>query len=129
VWGEETGTAVIHLDGYTIGITKSREAALLNIRSERAIKPLWIDQVCINQADIKERSSQVEEMPRVYAAAERVRIWLGTSTEHSKVGMMVLQQLCDDHSLGGEPSWKELPSAIVRISIKDIMNRDWFKRT
>ena len=38
---------------------------------------LWVDAICINQLDVKERSSQVAMMLDVYTKAEKVFAWLG----------------------------------------------------
>ena len=40
---------------------------------------LWIDALCINQKDKKEKSEQVNRMANVYESAEWVLIWLGQS--------------------------------------------------
>ena len=39
---------------------------------------IWIDALCINQDDIKERSNQVKAMREIYQKAKSVRIWFGT---------------------------------------------------
>lgn len=41
-------------------------------------RELWVDAVCINQADLKERSPQVLLMSTIYSSARCVNIWLGT---------------------------------------------------
>ena len=38
---------------------------------------LWIDSICINQADEAEKSGQVQMMGDIYRRARRVIIWLG----------------------------------------------------
>ncbi|ETS86291.1 hypothetical protein PFICI_00119 [Pestalotiopsis fici W106-1] len=38
---------------------------------------LWIDAICINQADIEEKNYQVPLMADIYSAAARVLVWLG----------------------------------------------------
>ena len=38
---------------------------------------IWIDAICINQADLEERSQQVKLMGVVYRMAKRVLVWLG----------------------------------------------------
>jgi hypothetical protein len=43
---------------------------------------LWIDALCINQSDLKERAQQVQMMRLIYAQANRVVIWLGEHTDH-----------------------------------------------
>ena len=45
---------------------------------------LWIDALCINQADANERSRQVQRMGRIYEKATCVLIWLGPVGEHVK---------------------------------------------
>lgn len=40
---------------------------------------IWIDALCINQADLKECSEQVKGMCDIYRSARRVHIWLGTT--------------------------------------------------
>lgn len=38
---------------------------------------LWIDAVCIDQTDHREKSRQVAQMGDIYRDAERVLVWLG----------------------------------------------------
>jgi hypothetical protein len=38
---------------------------------------LWIDALCINQEDEKEKANQVKMMGKIYARASNVNIWLG----------------------------------------------------
>lgn len=38
---------------------------------------MWADAICINQADLSERSQQVSLMSTIYAKAERVLAWIG----------------------------------------------------
>ncbi|EEU34261.1 uncharacterized protein NECHADRAFT_85554 [Fusarium vanettenii 77-13-4] len=40
---------------------------------------VWIDALCINQADLKECAEQVKGMRGIYTTAKVVRIWLGTT--------------------------------------------------
>jgi len=42
-----------------------------------ASKSMWIDALCINQADLAERTSQVNIMATIYHSAEMVVVWLG----------------------------------------------------
>lgn len=42
---------------------------------------LWIDAICINQADLEERSAQVRIMPQIYSKADCVNVWLGDDSQ------------------------------------------------
>lgn len=48
--------------------------------------PIWIDALCINQADPAEKSKQIPMMRDIYAKAECVFSWLGPS-DHRKVDL------------------------------------------
>ncbi|WZH40837.1 HET domain-containing protein [Fusarium acuminatum] len=73
--GQETETS--------IPITESLETALRHLRRRHETITLWIDQICINQADNSEKSKQVGIMGRIYSEAEQVLVWLGQAADGS----------------------------------------------
>ncbi|KAI0441352.1 HET-domain-containing protein [Xylaria telfairii] len=86
-------------DGTIIKVTENLVDALQQIsriqwsRSEGQISSWWIDAICINQEDPKERSGQVAVMDKIYQRAESVLIWLGKEDEHTVVAIRVLKSL------------------------------------
>lgn len=54
--------------------------ALQHLRSQNEDRILWIDAMCIDQADDSERGHQVVQMGQIYANVVFVRIWLGLAT-------------------------------------------------
>ena len=46
----------ISCHGKCIKVTSNLESALHHIRSEKKVTMFWIDQICINQEDLEERS-------------------------------------------------------------------------
>jgi hypothetical protein len=52
--------------------------------AERA-RHLWIDAICINQDDEKEKSQQVRLMSYVFTCARRVRVWLGEAKTEDRI--------------------------------------------
>lgn len=67
----------------TLGITASLDEALRHLRDPKQDLTLWIDQICINQANDVEKTEQVCGMSTVYARAEEVLIWLGPAESDS----------------------------------------------
>ena len=55
--------------------------ALKALRYSDRARVLWIDALCINQADHGERSQQVGIMRDIYNTASRVVLWLGQGSE------------------------------------------------
>jgi hypothetical protein len=67
------------LEGYPFKITPNLENAMYELRSDH-VQIFWIDALCINQKNDSERSKQVGKMRTIYNRAEKVVIWLGSST-------------------------------------------------
>jgi hypothetical protein len=68
----------IVLNGDALGIGNNLQLALLHLRSPIHILTIWVDAICINQADKIERNHQVSMMAFVYTRATKVVAWLGT---------------------------------------------------
>ncbi|KAH9233416.1 hypothetical protein K456DRAFT_1838489 [Colletotrichum gloeosporioides 23] len=64
-----------------ISITRNVTSLLRCLRRESEARVLWIDAICINQANISERNDQVQQMRKIYSRARVVVIWLGPATE------------------------------------------------
>lgn len=81
VWGDAAQQVPIRLGGIEISVTKNLEVALRHLRYHqgRSVEdmPLWVDAICINQANIDERNHEVKRMKDIYGRASRVLIWLG----------------------------------------------------
>jgi Heterokaryon incompatibility protein (HET) len=63
--------------GVTMMVTQNLHSALTRLRQSTASRTFWIDAVCINQADLKERAAQVKIMIRIYQQATLVTADLG----------------------------------------------------
>ncbi|MCJ1288353.1 hypothetical protein MMC26_007708 [Xylographa opegraphella] len=108
VWGDATINGHIKCAGKVLPITPNLTAALYRLRSTSADRLLWVDQLCINQDDLQERSKQVSMMRSIYKTAERVLVWLGPDhekqAEHAKSLVMAIVQLV---SVAGEDEMVE----------------------
>lgn len=83
-WGVDSANCLIELDGRQFFINLNLYEALLVFREslEQGDSLLiWIDAICINQANDSERANQVRLMGKIYEAATRLRIWLGIHEE------------------------------------------------
>jgi hypothetical protein len=107
---------------------------------------LWIDQICIDQDDLAEKSTQVARMGTIFANAAGAYIWLGEQDETAEKVFDILRNFVPAYcralyegriSKGyiryGDPSfWKEigLPSWTNEQAnaIIHFFNRSWFER-
>ena len=85
VWGDPTQTTLIKLDKRDFAVTTNLSHALRHLRristNATDARSFWIDAICIDQLDVKERNQQVRRMGRIYRQARRVVIWLGRHIE------------------------------------------------
>lgn len=75
-WGASSSKFVV-LNSRTFPVTDNLAVLLCRLRRERTPRNLWIDALCINQMDRKERSRQVAIMDQMYKRARRTIVWLG----------------------------------------------------
>ncbi|CAI6086888.1 unnamed protein product [Clonostachys chloroleuca] len=80
-WGDPSTRVDVPCDGKVLSITTSLHEALCEIVEVSPHKTLWIDQICIDQEDLFDKSRQVSKMNVIYDKAETVLIWLGPETE------------------------------------------------
>ncbi|KAI0024385.1 heterokaryon incompatibility protein-domain-containing protein [Xylariomycetidae sp. FL0641] len=90
VWGgysapQKDVLSVLTADGKlaNIEITVNCRDALRALRRRYGATRIWIDAICINQADEAEKASQIQHMKEIYSWAEMVYVWLGPGTEQS----------------------------------------------
>ena len=79
VWGAKHGDRPITCEGKTILITKNCDEALRSLRRRWRRIVIWVDAICIDQSDNKDKSRQVPMMGDIYSHAKEVVIWLGKS--------------------------------------------------
>jgi hypothetical protein len=78
MWGDASPVDHIVVDGAAIPVAWNLARALEYLRDQQGseIRRIWIDAVCVNQEDEKERGHQVAMMRLVYSKADCVRIWI-----------------------------------------------------
>lgn len=97
-WGDAAPSEDLVLNGQLLKITRNLDSALRAIRHPTDKQTLWVDAVCINQADIGERSRQVARMHRIFEMADCVLIWISDGDEDSDMAMDFVAEL-------GGPEW------------------------
>ncbi|GFF37931.1 heterokaryon incompatibility protein 6, OR allele [Aspergillus udagawae] len=84
VWGSERAPVPLYCGNGLLGITLNLDIALRHLRLPHARRRLWVDAVCINQDDLRERERQVGYMRLVYKHAIAVIAWLGPGMPETK---------------------------------------------
>lgn len=115
----------ILLDGKPFQISSSLALCIEHLDAFVGTR-IWIDAVCINQADLAEKSHQVQSMSRIYRQASSVLIWLGPSAEDSdsamegidKYGEAALEGGIFDHGKQFFQRWPDVGDDPVQLRTK-----------
>lgn len=76
-WGNAHERAPIKVDDFCMSVPASSVQVLRRVRNRHTTRLVWIDAICINQADNEERGQQVALMGEIYTNTVRNLIWLG----------------------------------------------------
>jgi hypothetical protein len=86
-----------------VPVTKNLTAALRQFRAKASANKeplrLWIDALCINQTDARERQVQIMYMKFIWINAARIWIWLGDSDEVVEGGLATLIEHTNAYTL------------------------------
>jgi ankyrin repeat protein len=148
-WGGSHKAHDIEVGDGMMAVTQNLSLALRSLRKSEEDRILWIDAVCIDQENDKEKSHQVHQMGLIYAQAARVLIWLGSSTlmtdlvfdEMSRFEKRVVRRKCGDLDVSDEQYQGVLSSVHIldgngetqltedaEIGLEDLLSRPWFER-
>ncbi|KAK5996951.1 Heterokaryon incompatibility 6-like protein [Cladobotryum mycophilum] len=120
VWGSSEKTQSIAIDNYDLPITANLHAALSRLRHGLFERLIWVDAICINQEDLKERGHQVQTMAKIYASASRVVVWLGEAEADSEQALEEIHRAANGQSTKSD---QRIQQAIIAL-----LQRSWFKR-
>lgn len=99
VSGRSELTSYISVDGRLTQVNSSLASALKDLRYIVRPRSLWVDSLCINPDDIKERSSQVSLLAPIMLQARSVCIWLGERDDKSHWAFSSYLSILGDNAL------------------------------
>ncbi|KPI35582.1 uncharacterized protein AB675_4813 [Cyphellophora attinorum] len=82
-WGYPELTAPVICNGVTTYVPPPLSTALKYLRLQSESRYLWCDALCIDQANLAEKSIQVQAIWRIFDKAKRVVGWLGEFDEQT----------------------------------------------
>ncbi|CZR44011.1 uncharacterized protein FPRO_13819 [Fusarium proliferatum ET1] len=118
VWGSSVQNRHMKCNDQTFMITDSLDTALRRLRLVGDSRCLWVDQICIDQTSLEERSEQVSIMREIYSGATLVNAWLGPAdAEKATAAEMIISTLTKrrPHELREQeesPAWGALSSML-----------------
>ncbi|EFQ34936.1 heterokaryon incompatibility protein [Colletotrichum graminicola] len=94
VWGDPDQLKEwIFIDGHFKEVYRTLASILINLRSTKSARTLWVDAICIDQSSIEERNRQIPFMGSTYRGATRTVAWLGPAEVRTPETFTILQEL------------------------------------
>jgi hypothetical protein len=85
VWGTEALVPKnVICDGVALTVTDNCYAALHSLRGRLGSFVIWIDALCINQQDDRDKEQQIKHTGKIYANACTTYIWIGEGDATTK---------------------------------------------
>ncbi|KAF1979874.1 HET-domain-containing protein, partial [Bimuria novae-zelandiae CBS 107.79] len=130
VWGSNELVECIILNRKRLWVTDNLYSALQCLRLHDRDRYLWVDAICINQADKEEQSWQVQQMGKIFGSAEGVLFWLGKATREIVSLMDTLNQFprSSPDSLLGQLTLNNNRWDNYRTGLRQLLGRQWFTR-
>jgi hypothetical protein len=141
-WGDAAALSPILCDGHRLYVTQNLKCALRDLRHPDTERTLWIDAICINQKDLKERAEQVSAMKDIYRDAQRTVVWLGDKFPGIELAFQLVNRMYDLYfdKLEGdafdsfvEGRWRPAkdhtsPTKLELNSLDFLLSQPWFRR-
>ncbi len=137
-WGTDPDLVNIDINAHEYPVTRNLHDALQQFRhnqynNRKTKRKLWIDAVCIHQADNAEKSSQLMLMKDIYMGARNVLIWLGKPDSRTELAFDTLERFsADDHTPDGSATYKDIEILGTvderRAAIELFIQRPYFDR-
>jgi len=140
VWGPALKSFDLQTPDGKVLLTTALHSALKRIRGKDASIVLWVDAVCINQAEDHEKIVQIRLLRNIFQDAKVVLAWIGDEKDNSNRAIEALIQVRtlavapDDWPRELPPvssTWSgDIPSPEETIwrDIVNLFRRDWFQR-
>jgi len=132
-WGDASPNHLILVDGCLYRTSKTVYSILEAQKFRLRESFIWIDSVCINQADDAEKSTQVAMMRDIYRTAKEVLVWLGDFDEAPRA-IALLAELKDQIRKYGATAKEIYMHYIQNSRTKDwsslikLLKLPWFHR-
>lgn len=111
---------------FKITIKPNLEAALRQLRLPDRYRLLWIDSICIDQNDVRERNFHIQRMGSIFNTASNVCVWLGVAGPQSGLAFEFIRKFVQAYDLR-----TEVEGSLDRPSFDalfELLTRRWFTR-
>ena len=136
VWGSTKSVQTLRCNQKEMSMTLNLEAALRRIRFQDRSRTIWVDAICIDQGNDRERSHHVTFMNEVYSKATQVLACMGQDAAGGEANVAALieehvKRMADSTSVSQMPILSKTDPILSDprwASLRALMRSAWFGR-
>lgn len=107
-WVRDPASSTIRCNAKDLNVTPNIEAILRVLSAQKnSTGVFWIDSICINQASISEKNTQVPRMSSIYSEGRLVWVWLGEASHEVETALGFLEKVATITASAGSFSESE----------------------
>lgn len=123
VWGSASETRDILLDGGAFAVRTNLYRLLQKMVRKKFSSYFWVDAVCVDQRNVRERNQQVALMEQIYPKASSVIVWLNPQNTSVDNAMVLLAGM---YKKGiGPNDYDQVKEALQEICYLEYWSRAW----
>ncbi|KAE9378715.1 HET-domain-containing protein [Stipitochalara longipes BDJ] len=125
-WESDVREKQIIINSTVFEVPKNLEALLQRLQrlpDAKSGMKFWVDALCINQSDLKEKNHQVQLMQSIYTKAFAVIVWLGEGTKESNQAIDCISSL--NHFIISEEGEEGHELKDIQHLLDDIAELPW----
>ena len=125
-WGHLRDRVRVYLNDHAHVVRRDLFKALRALRPNYSSQYMWIDALCINQVDVRERNHQVAMMDEIFRQARNTVVWLGHTPRPAFRALPVNEMLV--MTLSEQDYWSRtwiVQEILVSTSVTVYAKVDW----
>ena len=137
-WGDTKKRKEIKCNDQLVTVSENLHDALRYLRHVDRARILWVDGICIDQANSTEKSAQIRFMPHIYEAAQTVLVWIGREDDQIQRAFSQARRLVaaretlntgyPNSANSSSTNNPQEPFSDISKDLFSILQRDWFRR-
>lgn len=143
VWSDDVSPSLVEVEvaGEMVAVTSNLHSALRRLRLADKPRALWIDQLCINQLDAKEKATQVRLMREIYSSCRCCILWMGEIPDYipladAQAVVSLFEYMAASYaaresggipglaSIAADPEWTGPSRAMATLVGEDLLRED-----
>ncbi|KAL2064195.1 hypothetical protein VTL71DRAFT_4689 [Oculimacula yallundae] len=138
-WEDQQRDQDLRIEGCDLKVTTNLRNGLPHLMKNAKTRYLWIDTICIDQKNDKEKADQIPQMREIYKRCQECLVWLGEGTAETEIAFDAIPRMSQQVKIHGaravweregiDVGYPDVLNSLLWKGLVDLFARPWFRRT